>query len=108
MRLRPFLLVVALLLASLRDGVAEEPAVPPDEWLVAQSGLCSAAIVEAEKRHHLPAGLLESIARAESGRPITAMSDVRPWPWTIDAVARLETTRQEILRLDKNAIARIT
>lgn len=85
MHLRRYLLVVALLLASLRVGAAAEEAIPPEEWLVAQSALCSAAIVEAEKRHHLPAGLLESIARAESGRPITAMNDVRPWPWTIDA-----------------------
>jgi hypothetical protein len=26
-----------------------------------------------------------TIARAESGRPITSLADIRPWPWTIDA-----------------------
>jgi hypothetical protein len=36
-------------------------------------------------RYHLPPGLLLSIARAESGRPITSLTDIRPWPWTIDA-----------------------
>jgi hypothetical protein len=33
----------------------------------------------------LPSGLLDAIARAESGRPVTAMNDIRAWPWTIDA-----------------------
>jgi hypothetical protein len=56
-----------------------------DNWAVAQSALCSSAIHDAETRHALPAGLLGSIAKTESGRPITAMTDIRPWPWTIDA-----------------------
>jgi hypothetical protein len=54
-------------------------------WAVQQSELCAAALRQAEQRYHLPASLLMSIAKAESGRPITALTDIRPWPWTIDA-----------------------
>jgi transglycosylase-like protein with SLT domain len=66
---------------------AAAPAASTDEsaWTVQQSELCSAAVQQAEQRYHLPRGLLTAIAKAESGRPITALTDVRPWPWTIDA-----------------------
>jgi hypothetical protein len=67
-------------LATTAVARAAEPT-----WLIEQSALCSAATHAAEQKWHLPAGLLGSIAKAESGRPITAMSDIRPWPWTIDA-----------------------
>ena len=50
-----------------------------------QAGLCEAAIAAAETKYSLPRGLLGSIAKLESGRPISAMRDVRPWPWTINA-----------------------
>ncbi len=58
------------------------------DWPVAQSAACSAAISAAEKRYPLPPGLLASIARVESGRPISTANDVRPWPWAIDAEGR--------------------
>ena len=32
--------------------------------------------------------MLNSIAKVESGRPITGMRDIRPWPWTINADGR--------------------
>jgi hypothetical protein len=54
-------------------------------WVVEQSALCAAAVQQAEERYHVPHGLLIAIAKAESGRPITSLTDVRPWPWTIDA-----------------------
>jgi hypothetical protein len=54
-------------------------------WAAQQSDLCAVALRQAERRYHLPPALLVSIARAESGRPITSLTDVRPWPWTIDA-----------------------
>jgi hypothetical protein len=60
-------------------------AVPPQIWDEQQSALCTAAVAEAETRYQLPGGLLGTIAKVESGRPITAMSDVRAWPWTINA-----------------------
>lgn len=54
-------------------------------WAAQQSDLCAVALRQAERRYHLPPGLLLSIARAESGRPIASLTDIRPWPWTIDA-----------------------
>ena len=54
-------------------------------WAEHQSRLCTVALRLAERRYHLPSGLLVSVARAESGRPIKSLTDVRPWPWTINA-----------------------
>ncbi|CAH2601081.1 Lytic transglycosylase domain-containing protein [Rhodovastum atsumiense] len=51
----------------------------------AQAALCTTAVQAAEARHDLPRGLLGTIAKVESGRPVTAMNDIRPWPWTINA-----------------------
>ena len=68
-------LCATLVNAQERRAVWEEP----------QSALCTAALRDAEQRYNLPPSLLASIAKAESGRPITSMSDIRPWPWTIDA-----------------------
>ena len=50
-----------------------------------QSGQCTAAIATAEQKYGLPPGLLGSIAKLESGRPITGLGDIRAWPWTINA-----------------------
>jgi hypothetical protein len=60
-------------------------AMSAEDWAIQQSALCGSAIRDAERHHRLPPGLLHSIAKAESGRPVTAMNDVRPWPWTINA-----------------------
>ncbi len=54
-------------------------------WAAQQSEFCTTALRRSEQRYHLPSSLLLSIARAESGRPISSPSDIRPWPWTIDA-----------------------
>jgi hypothetical protein len=92
---RSVIAVAAALLTLL--GIAAAPAraeaTPASEaapleapdWAIQQSALCTAALRQAEQRHHLPANLLETIAKAESGRPITSLADIRPWPWTIDA-----------------------
>jgi hypothetical protein len=64
---------------------SETAQVDASDWAVKQSDLCAVALRQAEQRHHLPANLLETIAKAESGRPITSLTDIRPWPWTIDA-----------------------
>jgi Transglycosylase SLT domain len=69
---------------------AEPPGQGTDEvaalvWTVRQSELCTTALLDAEQRYHLPPSLLASIAKAESGRPVTGAADIRPWPWTIDA-----------------------
>jgi hypothetical protein len=68
-------------------GDAAKPASPPS-WVEQQSALCTAAVHDAEAKYSLPGGLLGTIAKVESGRPITAMRDVRAWPWTIDADGR--------------------
>ena len=44
-----------------------------------------AAIQAAQARYAIPPGLLGSIAKVESGRPVATLTDIRPWPWTIDA-----------------------
>lgn len=69
--------------AGARDAEPDSPT--SQDWEVAQANLCEAAIREAEQRHHLPTGLLASIARVESGRPVGATRDLRPWPWVINA-----------------------
>jgi hypothetical protein len=62
---------------------AEQPGAPL--WVIQQSDLCTSALRRSEQRYHLPPALLQSIAKVESGRPITSPDDVRPWPWAIDA-----------------------
>jgi hypothetical protein len=54
-------------------------------WLATQSVQCTSAIAAAEKTYGLPPHLLDTIAKVESGRPITGMGDIRAWPWTINA-----------------------
>ncbi len=64
---------------------AARKAAKPQSWDEKQSALCTAAIGAAQTRFKLPGGLLGTIAKVESGRPINSMSDVRAWPWTINA-----------------------
>ena len=72
-----------LLLLGRTAGAASLAADPA--WLVAQAAQCEAAIDAAQAKYGLPHDLLGSIAKLESGRPITGMRDVRAWPWTINA-----------------------
>jgi hypothetical protein len=78
--------VVLLSLLPVRGRIvhAEAPAAA-SAWALEQSSLCAAAVRQAEERFHLPNALLMSVAKAESGRPIASPTDIRPWPWTIDA-----------------------
>ena len=78
------------LLACLAFLAGPAPAAPLPPlagaaWLADQSNQCTAAIAAAEKKYDLPHGLLGSIAKLESGRPISGMGDIRAWPWTINA-----------------------
>ena len=61
------------------------PASAQSSWLSSQSAQCESAIAAAEQKYAIPKGILGSIAKLESGRPITAMQDIRAWPWTINA-----------------------
>ncbi len=45
---------------------------------------CLSEVAAAESRHHLPAGLLVSMALVESGRT-RPDGTVSPWPWTLRA-----------------------
>jgi hypothetical protein len=54
-------------------------------WNVQQAAYCADAIIAAEHAHDIPKGILNAIAKVESGRPIASMGDVHPWPWTINA-----------------------
>ena len=82
-RLLPSSLLACLLLGASSLARAAPPA--PGAWLATQSDLCATAIAAAEARHGLPPGLLGTIAKVESGRPVAGLGDVRAWPWTIDA-----------------------
>ncbi|WP_158744650.1 transglycosylase SLT domain-containing protein [Acidisphaera sp. L21] len=74
------------LMALPAAALAATPsAPPPPNWLQVQSAQCEAAISAAETKYGLPHALLGSIAKVESGRPITGMGDIRAWPWTINA-----------------------
>jgi hypothetical protein len=94
-RTAPRIAAAAALLWQLAVGAVLAHAKPPSApatgqvaasvWAAEQSDLCAAALRVADRRYHLPPALLVSIARAESGRPITSFTDIRPWPWTIDA-----------------------
>ena len=77
-------LAASLLLCLAAAIPAPAFALAPD-WLASQSALCTAAIAAAERAYDLPANLLGSIAKVESGRPVSGMGDIRAWPWTIDA-----------------------
>ncbi len=47
------------------------------------TGLCRAAVRDAEARLRLPRGLLLAIAQVESARP--DLRQPQPWPWTVQA-----------------------
>ncbi|MBN9559287.1 MAG: transglycosylase SLT domain-containing protein [Alphaproteobacteria bacterium] len=49
-----------------------------------QTALCAGAILQAERKHDTPPGLLVTIAKVESGRR-NAEGKLEPWPWTINA-----------------------
>src|SRR5450432_2902043 len=49
-----------------------------------QSDLCSSALLKAEQQYGTPPGLLNSIAKAESGRQIQGATTLQPWPWTLN------------------------
>ncbi len=71
-------LFLAALTLSPRPAVAqvEGIATPPS---------CLAEIAKAERRHHIPAGLLVAMGLAESGRRDPSSGMVAPWPWTMNA-----------------------
>jgi soluble lytic murein transglycosylase-like protein len=73
--------------ATLGDSVLP-PAVAPAarrSWMARQSALCLGAIAEAGARNRVPPGLLEAVARVETGRPLPVTGDRQPWPWSVNS-----------------------
>ena len=81
--MRLLLLPLILLLALAGPARAEEP-IAPAIWQAEQSALCAAGLKEAEQKWNIPHGLLATMAKVESGRPLPG-AGLQPWPWTIDA-----------------------
>ena len=73
--------------AILGDTVLPHGVLPAARrsWMARQSALCLGAIAEAAARHGVPAGLLEAVARVETGRPLPVTGDRQPWPWSVNA-----------------------
>ncbi|HEX4260541.1 MAG TPA: hypothetical protein VHY76_05525 [Acetobacteraceae bacterium] len=81
----PALAAAACFLLSAIGAARAASGPNPQPWDVQQSVLCTQAIAAAQSRHHLPPGLLGTMARVESGRPVNTLANVRAWPWTVDA-----------------------
>lgn len=77
-------LCLALLLTS-QAWAAVPPKLPTTDWVVQQSAQCLDAIAAAERKYGTPPGLLATIGRVESGRPVPPNNAMQPWPWAIDA-----------------------
>jgi hypothetical protein len=56
--------------------------------LFGEAHVCVLAIVAAERRYRIPAGLLKAIGDVESGRPSADGRTIEPWPWTTNAEGR--------------------
>ena len=79
-RLLPVGIGLAMLLVPCSGGAAQAP-LPSEQQ---QSALCSSALRTAEHKYGTPPGLLDAIAKAESGRRITGTTTLQPWPWALN------------------------
>lgn len=50
----------------------------------ADARACVVAIAGAEARYGIPVGLLQAMAKVESGRSSPATGELEPWPWSIN------------------------
>jgi Transglycosylase SLT domain len=83
--MRCLLLIVvgwSVALASSPGAAAQIAA--PQQSDEQQSGLCASAVQQAEQKYATPPGLLNAIAKAESGRRISGAATLQPWPWTLN------------------------
>lgn len=74
------LLLALLLLNTLIAQSLAAPSPAPR-----QAALCEVGIERAEQHWQTPPGLLATIAKVESGRPVAGGNALEPWPWTINA-----------------------
>jgi hypothetical protein len=70
-----WLAALALVVAVRADPAAAGPV----------DGICAALARQAERAEGIPAGLVEAVALAESGRWLADEGTTRPWPWTVTA-----------------------
>jgi hypothetical protein len=83
--MRCLLLNVLGLTAALASSPATATQVTaPPVSEAQQSDLCASALLKAEQQYGTPPGLLNSIAKAESGRQIQGATTLQPWPWTLN------------------------
>jgi Transglycosylase SLT domain len=78
------LIVVGLTAALLYSPGTAAQVTGPHVGEQQQSDLCASAVRKAEQEYGTPPGLLNSIAKAESGRRITGATTLQPWPWTLN------------------------
>lgn len=71
-----------VLLACAGSAVASPPA--PPHVPIRPAELCHEATRAAEARHATPPGLLDAIARTESGQADPETGTFRAWPWTVN------------------------
>ena len=80
--LLPIVVGLAVALAASQGSAAQATAPPLSE--AQQSELCASAVTKAEQQYGTPPGLLNAIAKAESGRRIPGATTLQPWPWTLN------------------------
>ena len=105
-RLLPILVGLTIALSPFSSGVARDtvPSVSEEQ----QSALCSSALRAAEQKYGTPPGLLDAIAKAESGRRITGATTLQPWPWALNVDGRglYFATREQAIAWTRKALER--
>jgi Transglycosylase SLT domain len=96
-------LLLALAFAPARAALVGEPPLSDAQ----KSDLCASAVQKAEQQYGTPPGLLNAIAKAESGRRLPGAATLQPWPWTlnIDGEGLFFATRQQALGVLIKALA---
>lgn len=99
----PLAALLLALLAALVTGARPGPAIAAVE-AGADGLLCREGIARAERAESLPAGLLQAIALAESGRWDAARRAALPWPWTVNAggeAARFASKEEAVRHVER-------
>jgi hypothetical protein len=72
---------------------------------------CVIAIAAAETRYGIPAGLLQAIAKVESGRSSPATGELEPWPWSINVSSQgmyFSSREQAVQHVRRDQVVRTT
>jgi hypothetical protein len=93
-----------------QPGATAMPVALRPALLLSVGAVCRAALIAAEMRHGIPAGLLQAIGIVESGRRDAATGAREPWPWTINAEGEphLFSTKEQAVSWVRQAQARGT